>query len=360
MKHCDFCGNLLSDAQYLLISNVVYKSCPNCSSKSNEHIHYFCPEAFGTTKKRATANNPMGLQSHCSQCRGNKEGPHKNAFPCSKVVSRHGHIIDEVRFLPMSKSVFKTDEDVKRFILETMPRRGGTYYYQSSKMTCQGKAFVLFQHSAKLIGYAVLLETVVLADPLTENGVVYEGYYQFAPESIHFLEKPILPAEIESIDSTFKSFNQSLQKKHAGLLPAIFQIINDGRNVSKIPSASATLPDEIDANEAEKLKEGAKTQITVNAYERNAYAREKCLKHYRQLNDGRLKCEICGFDFGERYGEVFANKIHVHHLIEIASIGEEYEVDATRDLIPICPNCHMVAHSKKPAYTPDEIKEMIK
>ena len=53
------------------------------------------------------------------------------------------------------------------------------------------------------------------------------------------------------------------------------------------------------------------------------------------------------------------HKIHIHHLVEIHTIGEEYEVDATKDLIPICPNCHMIAHSKKPAYTPEEIKEML-
>lgn len=66
MENCDFCGNPLSDAQYILVKDVVYKSCPNCSVDSKQHIHYFCPNAFGTTLKRVTANNPMGLQSHCA------------------------------------------------------------------------------------------------------------------------------------------------------------------------------------------------------------------------------------------------------------------------------------------------------
>ena len=72
-----------------------------------------------------------------------------------------------------------------------------------------------------------------------------------------------------------------------------------------------------------------------------------------------MKCEICGFDFASVYGKEFSDKIHIHHVVEIATIGEEYEVDAVKDLLPVCPNCHMIAHSRKPAYTPDEIRKMI-
>ena len=120
------------------------------------------------------------------------------------------------------------------------------------------------------------------------------------------------------------------------------------------------MPEEIDEKEVETLFEGAKKQVTVNAYERNPYARAACINHYRKKNNGRLKCEICGFDFGKIYGEEFIEKIHIHHLVEISSIGSEYEINATEDLLPICPNCHMIAHSKKPPYTPDEIREMIR
>lgn len=106
--------------------------------------------------------------------------------------------------------------------------------------------------------------------------------------------------------------------------------------------------------------EGSKTVVTVNAYERNPKAREKCIDYYKRKNNGKLICEICGFDFGEVYGDEFKSKIHIHHKVEISSIGAEYKIDPTKDLIPICPNCHLIAHSKKPAYTPDEIRAMIR
>ena len=92
------------------------------------------------------------------------------------------------------------------------------------------------------------------------------------------------------------------------------------------------------------LTEGAKKQITVNAYERDPKA-VKCCKDYYMHRDGKLVCQICHFDFGAVYGVEYANKIHIHHIKPISEIGGEYEVDPLEDLIPVCPNCHMVLHA---------------
>lgn len=118
--------------------------------------------------------------------------------------------------------------------------------------------------------------------------------------------------------------------------------------------------EEITEEQSQKLKEGAKTTVVVNAYERNPKARNQCIKYYKTLNNGKVVCEICGFDFGEFYGEELEGRIHVHHLKPLHEIGKEYEIDAINELIPICPNCDLVIHSKEPAYTPNEVKKMIK
>jgi 5-methylcytosine-specific restriction protein A len=52
--------------------------------------------------------------------------------------------------------------------------------------------------------------------------------------------------------------------------------------------------------------------------------------------------------------------IHVHHINQISEIGREYEIDPIKDLIPVCPNCHSMIHSKRPAFTIDEINEIRK
>lgn len=226
-------------------------------------------------------------------------------------------------------------------------------------MDCPTNTFVLFQYDGELIGYAVYTSTVKFDKPLAlADGNEYKGYYQFAPGSITLLNTPITKDEFANIDVTFKTFNQSCQKKDIGLLPAIFALING--NFTKSSTFEVGLPEEIDENEVGTLVEGAKKQVVVNRYERDPKARIACINYYRKKNNGRLKCEICGFDFGKIYGEEFIEKINIHHLVEISSIGSEYEINPTEDLIPICPNCHLIAHSKKPAYTPDEIREMIR
>lgn len=113
-------------------------------------------------------------------------------------------------------------------------------------------------------------------------------------------------------------------------------------------------PDEIHDPAHGKYWEGAKKQITVNAYERNAEAREKCIEHH-----GRA-CVVCGFSFGERYGPGFAQIIHVHHKKPLAEIDKAYSIDPETDLAPVCPNCHTVIHSKKDGtFSIEEVRAML-
>lgn len=104
---------------------------------------------------------------------------------------------------------------------------------------------------------------------------------------------------------------------------------------------------------SERYTEGALTQIIVNKYERNIKARQKCLEVYGYT------CRICNENLEDKYGELGKEFIHVHHIIPLNEIKEEYDLDPLTDLIPICPNCHAIIHRKNPAYTPDEIKAIL-
>lgn len=101
------------------------------------------------------------------------------------------------------------------------------------------------------------------------------------------------------------------------------------------------------------LVEGAKKRVFVNAYERNLTARAQCLATHGVV------CVICGFSFGKRYGLVAEGYIHVHHLKPLSEINTSYIVDPTRDLRPVCPNCHAVIHRRKPPFTLDEVRDML-
>jgi predicted HNH restriction endonuclease len=110
-------------------------------------------------------------------------------------------------------------------------------------------------------------------------------------------------------------------------------------------------PQEVDP--AQVYFEGAVTQVTVNAYERNERARRRCIAHYG------LRCRVCETNFEEVYGHIGAGFIHVHHLKPLSEIRAEYVLDPIEDLRPVCPNCHAMIHRRRPPYTIEEVKEML-
>jgi 5-methylcytosine-specific restriction protein A len=103
----------------------------------------------------------------------------------------------------------------------------------------------------------------------------------------------------------------------------------------------------------EKFYEGSKRQVSVNIYERNPIAREKCIERYG------LKCTVCSFDFEKMWGALGKGYIHVHHLNELSEIGKEYLLDPVTDLRPVCPNCHSMLHRRRPAYSIDELRALL-
>lgn len=111
-------------------------------------------------------------------------------------------------------------------------------------------------------------------------------------------------------------------------------------------------PGEVDAPGAVH-REGQVSTVIVNRYERDHTARRRCIEHWGPT------CAVCGFDFGAVYGDIGEGYIHVHHLVEISTIGEEYEVDPINDLRPVCPNCHAMLHTRRPALAIDQLKRAI-
>ncbi len=114
----------------------------------------------------------------------------------------------------------------------------------------------------------------------------------------------------------------------------------------------APLAEEIDATRT--YAEGATRQVTVNIYERSAEARTICINRYG------LTCSVCDFNFEKTYGEIGEGFIHVHHLKPLAEVGKGYKLNPIEDLRPVCPNCHAMLHQRKPSYSIEELKAIIK
>ncbi len=95
--------------------------------------------------------------------------------------------------------------------------------------------------------------------------------------------------------------------------------------------------------------EGVKYSETISKYERSAKNRSICLSYYG------YNCQACGVNLQEKYGEIARDFIHVHHLNPL-SLSGVVQPDPIMDFVPLCPNCHSIAHLRTPPYTIEEIK----
>jgi hypothetical protein len=96
--------------------------------------------------------------------------------------------------------------------------------------------------------------------------------------------------------------------------------------------------------------EGTAVRVLVNRYERDREARDACVAHHGAV------CVVCSFEFVREYGEMGEGFIHVHHMVPLATLGQQYRVDPINDLVPVCPNCHAMLHRSEPPMTVDELR----
>lgn len=99
--------------------------------------------------------------------------------------------------------------------------------------------------------------------------------------------------------------------------------------------------------------EGAVTPSMVKRRERNPRNRLLCIRLRGEI------CASCGLEPRKRYG-VSGSIIEVHHLEPLASLTAPRPYDPSTDLAPLCPNCHRVAHTRRPVpWTIQDIQKMM-
>lgn len=101
------------------------------------------------------------------------------------------------------------------------------------------------------------------------------------------------------------------------------------------------------------LPEGSKLRVEVNRYERDRRNRAAALAIHGH------GCMACGLSMGDRYGAAAAGLIEVHHTTPVSQLGSDYIIDPRTDLIPLCPNCHSVAHRRSPPFTVEELRLLV-
>lgn len=99
-------------------------------------------------------------------------------------------------------------------------------------------------------------------------------------------------------------------------------------------------------------EEGATTGRISTKFERSRFNRALSLAFHG------YDCKACGMNMRDTYRGLKNNFVHVHHLNPVAEAGIT-KLDPIRDMVPLCPNCHAIAHMRNPPYTVLEIKQMI-
>ena len=161
------------------------------------------------------------------------------------------------------------------------------------------------------------------------------------PRLKSLLGKPTADGSIESI---YLSLCDQVGANPAAKERTFWLMTTTVEPSSNVQSGEPGFPDEVG-----EFLEGATKRVVVNAYERDPKARSACLLHYG------YSCVVCGFNFGDNFGEIGNDFIHVHHIEPISKVKGARKIDPVTDLRPVCPNCHAMLHRSDPPFTIEEL-----
>lgn len=108
------------------------------------------------------------------------------------------------------------------------------------------------------------------------------------------------------------------------------------------------------------FSEGKKSLRRHVKRERNASLVKKAKTKFIK-EKGKLYCEVCDFDFKDKYiDDIVDNFIEAHHLKPISKL-EENEKTKISDLVMLCSNCHRMVHRYKPFIeNKNDLKKILK
>ena len=130
------------------------------------------------------------------------------------------------------------------------------------------------------------------------------------------------------------------------------QAIQDSAQLIPPPSDKV----EVAIDEDEEFPEGRLLTQLHRRRERNPHATRK--KKQRVLTEtGALKCEVCGFDFRETYGDLGDGFAECHHRRPLAEVTKEKAVKL-KDLAIVCANCHRMLHRTRPLLKVEELRAL--
>jgi predicted HNH restriction endonuclease len=99
--------------------------------------------------------------------------------------------------------------------------------------------------------------------------------------------------------------------------------------------------------------EGQEQLVLSRRYERSSINRRMAIEMH-----GRT-CIVCQFSFSSSYGSIAGDYVEIHHLVPVSFLDGPTPVSPKEDLVPLCSNCHRMAHRRWPPYSPEELREAL-
>jgi 5-methylcytosine-specific restriction protein A len=102
----------------------------------------------------------------------------------------------------------------------------------------------------------------------------------------------------------------------------------------------------------EGYEEGQKLVAEITVTIRNPKLAKRARAHYG------VNCQVCAFNFQERYGDIGSGFIEVHHLTQLALTAGP-RIATLDDVCVVCANCHRMMHRRTPPFTVEEMKRRV-
>lgn len=136
--------------------------------------------------------------------------------------------------------------------------------------------------------------------------------------------------------------------------PASSEIVERVRLLVQSNGESESLPD---VDNAVFGIEGNPRLVAHMRRERNSSIVQRKKNEVSKIK-GSLKCEVCQFDFAEKYGEYGKDFCEVHHLTPLSQSDGKTKTELS-DLAVVCSNCHRILHKINPMPTISALAKIV-
>ena len=121
--------------------------------------------------------------------------------------------------------------------------------------------------------------------------------------------------------------------------------LRDLLNLADFRKTADDLSAAVDKKENEVFPEGRRIERLHKARERSSRLVALAKEKHSRANGGNLPCEVCGFDFREKYGDRGTHFIEAHHKVPLKKLDKLISTETrVKDLAMVCANCHRMLH----------------